>query len=212
VRALGYEKPFIIGQSWGGSTALGYAHVLGEEIAGTIMLAPPIVPWYGPDFWAYKLAATPFIGPIFTHMVLGKYGVTQLQSGAQGASYPETTPDNYVYDTALALILQPHVFHANATYALNLKHHLADMQDGHTTMPGTQQKLMIIHGDKDPTVSIQWNALPFFSRRPDVELIELRGAGHLLHHTWKTEIAREIMRFVQDGDVQSGHRILEKQG
>ena len=126
--------------------------------------------------------------------------------------YPETTPDNYVYDTALALILQPHVFLANATYALNLKHHLADMQDNHTNMPGTQQKLMIIHGDKDPTVSIAWNALPFFSRRPDVELIELRGAGHLLHHTWQTEIAAEIIRFVKDGEVQPGHRILEKQG
>ena len=212
VLALGYEKPFVIGQSWGGSTALGYAHALGEEIAGTIMLAPPIVPWYGPDFWAYRLVSLPVIGPMVAHMVLGKYGATQLQSGAEGASYPETTPDNYVYDTALALILQPVVFAANATYALNLRHHLADMQSSYDAMPGTQDKLMIIHGDKDPTVSIKWNALPFFSRRPDVELIELRGAGHLLHHTWQDEIAAAVMRFVQDGKVRAGHHILEKQG
>ena len=40
VRAMGYEMPVIIGQSWGGSTALAYAQVLGEEIAASVMLAP----------------------------------------------------------------------------------------------------------------------------------------------------------------------------
>ena len=212
VLALGYKNPYVIGQSWGGSTALGYAHVLGQEIAGTIMLAPPIVPWYGPDFWAYRLVNLPLIGPVVAHMVLGKYGATQLAPGAEGASYPETTPDNYVHDTALALILQPHVFRANATYAINLKHHLADMQKANLDMPGTTDKLMIIHGDKDPTVSIKWNAVPFISQRADVELIELRGAGHLLHHTWQDEITAQILRFVNDGKVTAGHHILEKQG
>ncbi|MGC6534998.1 MAG: alpha/beta fold hydrolase [Parvibaculales bacterium] len=212
VKQLGYANPYIIGQSWGGSTALAYAQVHGEEIAGTIMLAPPIVPWYGPDFWAYRLVTTPIIGPAFAHMVLGKYGSTQLQPGAEGAAHPEVTPDNYVYDTALALILQPHVFIANATYAINLKHNLADMQRTRGDMPGTFERLMIIHGDKDPTVSIKWNALPFISARPDVELIELKGAGHLLHHTWKQEIIDQIARFMRDGKVRPGHHKLEKQG
>lgn len=211
VKKLGYENPFIIGQSWGGATALAYAQVLGDEIAGTVMLAPPIVPWYGPDFWAYRLVTTPIIGPIFAHMVLGKYGATQLAPGAEGASYPETTPENYVYDSALALILQPHVFVANATYAINLKHNLADMQQTRGDMPDTFERLMIIHGDKDPTVSIKWNVYPFISQRPDVELIELKGAGHLLHHTWQDEIAAAIGRFAKDGKVNSGHHYLEKQ-
>ena len=29
VRAMGYEMPVIIGQSWGGSTALAYAQIFG---------------------------------------------------------------------------------------------------------------------------------------------------------------------------------------
>ena len=210
VRALGFEQPVVIGQSWGGSVALAYAHSLGPEITGSIMLAPPIIPWYGPDFWAYRLATTPIIGTIFTHITLGKYGATQLDSGAAGAAHPEVTPDGYVRDSALALILQPNAFITNAVYALNLRHHLADMQTTYEDMPGTQGKLMILHGDSDPTVSINYNAMPFLAKRPDVELIELAGAGHLLHHTWKAEITAQVLRFLKDGKVTSGKHQLAK--
>ena len=92
VRALGFEQPLVIGQSWGGSVALAYAHILGPEIAGSIMLAPPIIPWFGPDFWAYRLATTPIIGTIFTHITLGKYGATQLDLGA-AASISSSKPN-----------------------------------------------------------------------------------------------------------------------
>ena len=210
VRAMGYEMPVIVGQSWGGSVALAYAQILGEEITASIMLAPPIIPWYGPDFWANRLVATPLIGPAFAAMVLGKYGATQLQAGAEGAAWPETAPPGYVRDAAIALILQPRAFRTNAVYAMNLKHHLADMQKTYADMPGTKNKLLIIHGDKDRTVNIDYNAASLLGLRPDVEIIELKGAGHLLHHTWKQEITAEIIRLLQDGKVKPGRHVLEK--
>ena len=162
VQAMGYEMPVIIGQSWGGSTALAYAQVLGEEIAASVMLAPPIIPWYGPDYWANRLVTLPIIGPILSNIVLTKYGAAQLQAGSQGAAWPETTPQNYVRDAAIALILQPRAFRTNAVYAMNLKHHLEDMQKTYKDMPGTQSKLLIIHGDKDRTVNIDYNAPRFW--------------------------------------------------
>lgn len=210
VKAMGYEKIVVIGQSWGGSVALGYAQAFGPELLGTVMLAPPIIPWYGPPFWAYRLVTTPLIGPIFAHSVLGKYGESQLHAGAEGAATPEVSPENYVYDAALALILQPRAFITNAVYAIELKHHLADMQKRHLDMPGTQGKLMIIHGDKDRTVNIEYNAESFRLVRDDVELIELKGAGHLLHHTWRHEIGDAVLRFVKDGQVRAGRHILVK--
>lgn len=210
VRALGYEKPVIIGQSWGGSTALAYAHVLGEEIAASVMLAPPIIPWYGPDYWANRLVTTPIIGAILSNIVLAKYGAGLLQAGSEGAAWPETAPDGYVRDAAIALILQPRAFRTNAVYAMNLKHHLADMQKTYSDMPGTKDKLLIIHGDKDRTVNIDYNAASLLALRPDVELLELAGAGHLLHHTWKAEIVAEIMRFLSDGKTMPGRHIRRK--
>ena len=212
VRAMGYEMPVIIGQSWGGSTALAYAQVLGEEIAASVMLAPPIIPWYGPDYWANRLVTLPIIGPILSNIVLTKYGAAQLQAGSQGAAWPETTPQSYVRDAAIALILQPRAFRTNAVYAMNLKHHLEDMQKTYKDMPGTQNKLLIIHGDKDRTVNIDYNAASLLGMRPDVELLELAGAGHLLHHTWKTEITAEIVRFLADGKTTPGRHIRRKQG
>jgi pimeloyl-ACP methyl ester carboxylesterase len=210
VKAMGYDNIIVIGQSWGGSVALGYAQEFGEEINGTVMLAPPIIPWYGPPFWAYRLVTTPIIGPIFAHSILGKYGETQLHAGAKGAATPEVSPENYVFDAALALILQPRAFITNAVYAIELKHHLADMQKRYRDMPGTLRKLLIIHGDKDRTVNIEYNAESFRLLRDDVELIELKGAGHLLHHTWQNEIADAVLRLVKDGQVRPGRHILEK--
>lgn len=211
VRAMGYEKPVIVGQSWGGSVALAYAQVLGQEITASVMLAPPIIPWYGPDFWANRLVAVPLIGPAFAAMVLGKYGATQLHAGAEGAAWPETAPADYVRDAAIALILQPRAFRTNAVYAMNLKHHLADMQKTYADMPGTQGKMLVIHGDKDRTVNIDYNAASLLGIRPDLEILELKGAGHLLHHTWKREITDEIMRLLADGKVTPGRHIRQKQ-
>ena len=210
VKAMGHDNIIVIGQSWGGSVALGYAQEFGMEIQGTVMLAPPIIPWYGPPFWAYRLVTTPIIGPIFAHSILGKYGETQLHAGAEGAAAPEVSPENYVYDAALALILQPRAFITNAVYAIELKHHLADMQKRHLDMPGTQGKLLIMHGNKDRTVNIEYNAESFRLVRDDVELVELNGAGHLLHHTWRHEIADAVLRLVDDGAVRPGRHILEK--
>lgn len=212
VTALGIRKPIIIGQSFGGSVALAYAKLFGQDIAGTVMLAPPIIPYYGPDFWAYRLATTPLVGPAFLHMVLGKYGATQLHPGAEASAWPETAPAGYVQDSALALILQPRTFINNAVQVMALKHHLADMKDGHADMPGTKDRMMIIHGNRDQTVSLKWNALPFLAMRPDVELIELKGAGHLLHHTWQDDILKAILRFARDGRVQAGHHVIRHEG
>ena len=92
------------------------------------MLAPPIIPWYGPDYWANRLVTLPIIGPILSHIVLTKYGAAQMQAGSEGAAWPETAPQDYVRNAAIALILQPRAFRTNAVYAMNLKHHLEDMQ------------------------------------------------------------------------------------
>ena len=210
VLALGYEKPVIIGQSLGGSVALGYAHALGEEISATIMLAPPLIPWYGPDFWANRLMTAPLIGPILSNIILAKYGATQLAPGVDWSVWPETAPENYLRDAAIPLILQPRAFRTNAIYAMNLRHHLADMQKTFADMAGTENKMLIMHGDKDRTVNIDYNAGSFLVARPDAELLELKGAGHMLHHTWKTEITAEILRFLADGKTNPGRHIRRK--
>jgi pimeloyl-ACP methyl ester carboxylesterase len=210
VLALGYEKPVIIGQSLGGSVALGYAHALGEEISATIMLAPPLIPWYGPDFWANRLMNAPLIGPILSNIILAKYGATQLAPGVDWSVWPETAPENYLHDAAIPMILQPRSFRTNAIYAMNLRHHLADMQKTFADMAGTENKMLIMHGDKDRTVNIDYNAGSFLVARPDAELLELKGAGHMLHHTWKTEITAEILRFLADGKTNPGRHIRRK--
>ena len=175
------------------------------------MLAPPIIPWYGPDYWANRLVTLPIIGPILSNIVLTKYGAAQMQAGSEGAAWPETAPQGYVRNAAIALILQPRAFRTNAVYAMNLKHHLEDMQKTYTDMPGTKNKLLIIHGDKDRTVNIDYNAASLLALRPDVELLELAGAGHLLHHTWQKEITAEIMRFLADGKTTPGRHIRRKE-
>ena len=108
VRAMGYEMPVIIGQSWGGSTALAYAQVLGEEITASVMLAPPIIPWYGPDYWANRLVTCRLSGRFCRNIVLTKYGAAQMQAGSEGLPGRKRAA-SYVRDAAIALILQPRV-------------------------------------------------------------------------------------------------------
>ena len=187
---IGVSRPIIVGHSWGGSVAMAIAMAYGDQLSGVMAIAPPLYPWDGQPVWYEKLVTTPVVGSVFTHMVLTKYGRSQLHAGVERNFWPEEAPADYAERVGLALILQPPQFRANAVYSMTLSDNLAALSQ-HYKSPDCP--LILVSGDQDRTVSCERNIKRFHSNFPSSELIIYPGGGHMIHHTKAADLSRKLL-------------------
>jgi pimeloyl-ACP methyl ester carboxylesterase len=208
VGQLGYQNPIIIGHSWGGSVAMAYAQRYDQLIAGALVLAAPLYPWQGKAMWYNQLVTTRFIGRVFAHGLLTKYGMGQLSAGLRGNAYPESVADDYAQKVGLASILLPDNFITNAVYSNHLSDHLATLQASYASI---QTPLILVAGDRDQTVHTKRNSHRFHGEREDCELIYIRNVGHMLHHTQSDKIIDAALRLANGSGPKPGiHEFGEK--
>lgn len=206
VQALGLKKPVIIGHSWGGAVAIAYAQLFADDMTGAVMLGAPLYPWEGAGSWYNRLVTKPIIGPLFTHLVLTKYGLGQLDAGVAGNFHPESILPDYKEKTGLAAILQPKPFIANAVYSLQLSQDLADMQQDYANI---KAPLLLVTGNRDQTVNAKRNSVRLHEAVPQSALIYLRGVGHMLHHTQTAIIAEAVANLARTGGVTAGRTDID---
>lgn len=185
---LGIDRAVVVAHSWSG--ALGAALALGHRarLAGLVMLAPVTHPWSGGVSWYNALAAMPVIGWVFTRLITLPVALAMLQSGARSVFEPQAMPEGYVRDTALALLVRPREFAANAHDIVALKPSVTALSPryGEITTPA-----VVISGTIDTTVSIGIHSRPF-AAATGAQLIELDGVGHMPHHAAPELVADAI--------------------
>ena len=206
MQKLGLQKPVIIGHSWGGAVAIAYAQLFADDMTGAVMLGAPFYPWAGPGSWYNRLVTKPVIGPLFTHLVLTKYGLGQLDAGVAGNFFPEKVRPDYKEKSGLAAILQPKPFIANAVYSLQLSQDLAKMQHDYARITAP---LLLVTGNRDQTVNAKRNSVRLHESLPQSALIYLRGVGHMLHHTQTAIIAEAVTGLARTGRVRAGRTDID---
>jgi pimeloyl-ACP methyl ester carboxylesterase len=186
---LGIDRAIFVVHSWAG--ALGAAMALDRpaldrpaldrpsRVAGLVMLAPVTHPWSGGVAWYNDLAATPFAGPLFAHLLALPIGLAAMESGTKAAFLPQTMPPHYVRDAAIALLMRPAEFMANAHDMVTLKASVAAQAPryGEIAVP-----TVVIAGDADSTVSNEIHARPFVAAVPNAQLVILPGVGHIIQN------------------------------
>ncbi len=176
---LGIASAIFVVHSWAG--ALGAAMALNHpsRVAGLVMLAPVTHPWNGGVAWYNDLAATSVVGPVFTYLLALPIGVALMESGAKSAFPPQEMPARYVHDAAIALLMRPAEFMANAYDMVTLKDAVTAQvaRYGEITVPA-----VVIVGDADTTVSNHIHARPFVAAVRDARLVVLPGVGHIIQN------------------------------
>jgi pimeloyl-ACP methyl ester carboxylesterase len=174
---LGVDRALIVGHSWGGALAPVMAVNHPERVAGLVMLAPVTHRWNGGVAWYHNLGAAPVVGRLFAHTLALPTGVLMLNPGARGAFLPQPMPDNYVRATALALVLRPREFLANAWDMSTLKEAVVAQMPRYAEI---KVPVIILHGDVDKSVYLTTHSQNFVKAVPHAELIVLPGVGHLV--------------------------------
>jgi pimeloyl-ACP methyl ester carboxylesterase len=195
---LGVRRALVLGFSWSGALATALALVAPSRVAGLILLAPVTHPWRGGISWSYRLAATPIVGSLFGHTLVLPIGLMMLAGSARKTFAPQRRPDKYVARAAIALVLRPAQFLANARDVAALKAGVAAQAPRYRAIDAPT---VIMTGDQDVKVPPRSHSQALAAVLPRARLVVLPGVGHMLHHAAKDAIVGEIERLAADAMV-----------
>ncbi len=197
MQVKGISKAIIIGHSFGGAVAASFALAHPEMTAGLVFLSPATHPWPGGIAWYYGLTRMPVIGPMFANTLSLPAGLTKLESGSVCVFAPNPKPDDYVSETAVALVLRPGEFRSNAIDVANLKPYLAGVSPRY---PEIKSPTVIITGDSDSVVLAHIHSEGLARDIEGSDLIWIKNLGHKPDHV-TTDLAVSAIEKVAGFDV-----------
>lgn len=178
VRALGLERPIIVGHSYGGAVALAYGLQFPEEIAGGVALAPICFPEPRLEHLVFGPRAAP--GGHFASRVLGRAMDPALLPLLWNAMFlPATMPPGYAAANPFGLAGTAEQLVAEGEDAAGL---LSGLTRSALSYPACRVPVRILAGDSDIVVSTPRHGYWASHRIPGAAFTLLSGTGHMLHH------------------------------
>jgi pimeloyl-ACP methyl ester carboxylesterase len=186
---LGVSRAIVVGHSWGGALAAAFALDHPRRVAGLVLLAPPLYPFFRGMTWLYAIFATPVAGWLYARTLALPLGAPFIGVALASAFLPQLPPRGYLRRTAALLLLRPATFLANARDVADLKSNLKTQaaRYGAITAP-----TIIVTGDRDMVVPARHHAIACASVIPGAKLVVLPGIGHMLHHAAADRVVAEI--------------------
>lgn len=188
-RALGAERPIVLGHSFGGAVALAWG--LEHDPAALVLVAGVALPWPGGLGWVYEVNGTSLGGAFVPPLLAAWAPRARVRDAIDGVFAPGPVPEGYADHIALPMVMRPRAFRSNARQVNGLYPHIVEMSARYDrlTLP-----IEIVHGDADTSVPVSIHSAPFADRVPSANLTVLDGIGHMPHHHAPDEIAAAIHR------------------
>ena len=188
---LGVERPIVLGHSYGGAVALGWALRDPGNTAALVLLAPASHPWPGDlGFW-YRVTAS----PLGRWLVLPAVSAFAPQGRAEDVIErifaPDPVPEGYADHVGLDLALRRSQLAVNAIQVNALRVHVEAMVDHY---PQLTLPVEILHGTADTTVGMSIHSERLAAEVPGANLVRLEGVGHMPHHARRAETLDAIAR------------------
>jgi len=186
---LGVGPVILVVHSWSGALGARMALDYPERVAGLVMLAPVAYPWRGGVGWYTKLVAIPVIGPLLAYTITLPLGHFLAGPGARGVFLPQVMPDDFVGNTATALLLRPREFLANARDIVTLR---AAVEEQAPRYRDIRVPTVVISGEIDKTVTTNIHSRPFAKAVSNAKLIVLPDVGHMVQNAAPELVISEI--------------------
>lgn len=171
----GIKSAIIIGHSFGGAIAAAFGIRHPQKTEGLLFLAPATHPWPGGVDWYYTLAAMPFFGWLFTHVLVIPIGLRRVENGTRSVFHPNERPADYIAKTAPELVLRPQTFRNNAADVVNLFAYVSTHASRYREI---KAPTIIITGDSDDIVLEELHSRGLARDIPGAELVTIRNLGH----------------------------------
>jgi pimeloyl-ACP methyl ester carboxylesterase len=186
---LDVGRAIVVAHSFAGSVATALALEDPGRVAGLVLIAPVLYPWSTGIAWYYSFAATPVLGPVFAHTLAVPVGSLLLQPITRSVFAPQQAPADYAERAAIALVLRPETFLANARDVAGLNAFVTRQAPRYASI---KAPTVIITGDHDTIVSPDIHARAFAAKVPQSKLVVLEGIGHMPHHVASDRVVAAI--------------------
>jgi pimeloyl-ACP methyl ester carboxylesterase len=206
IKALGIERPVLLGHSWGGAVATAYALRFPEDLSGLLVLSGATHVWEGKTAWYHRLVATPVIGTMFLYLLMLPGGQLLMGPGVASNFAPNFPPVDYANRIGLPLLFRPANFRANSADSANLRGYLATQSKryGDIKVP-----TIIITGNRDRTVWAKLHSYALHDEIKGSELIKLVGVGHMPHYIRPDLVTNALSRLAMGEPPRAGMHVIE---
>jgi pimeloyl-ACP methyl ester carboxylesterase len=206
IKALGIERPVLLGHSWGGAVATAYALAYPDDLSGLLVLSGATHVWEGKTAWYHRLVATPVLGILFLYLLMIPGGQLMMGPGVVGNFAPNFPPVDYARRIGLPLLFRPANFRANSADSANLRDYLKiqSKRYGEIRVP-----TIIITGNRDRTVWAKLHSYALHDEIKGSELIKLVGVGHMPHYIRPDLIVDALSRLALGEPPRAGIHVIE---
>ncbi|WP_136065192.1 alpha/beta fold hydrolase [Modicisalibacter radicis] len=191
-RALGIERPLLVGHSLGGAVALALAENYPGDVAGLALLAPLTgqeteVP---PAFRGMAIRS-PRWRRLVADTLAVPFGVRYSSRMLAAIFAPEPVPADFATRGGGLLTLRPQAFYANSTDLAMLEHALPQLVDRYHEL---RLPVGILFGERDAILDPARHGMAMRDKVPGLAVETLPEAGHMLPLTRPDETAAFIRR------------------
>ena len=188
---LGAESPIVLGHSYGGAVALGWALRAETPPAALTILSGASNPWPGGLGWRYRLTTGTFGQWVLNPLAAAFLTHTPADSFVETIFAPQDVPEGYLDHVGAGLALRRETLSANSRQIQALSDHLAVMSQSYGAL---EMPVEILHGTVDEIVPLEVHAEPLTAQLPDARLTRLDGIGHMPHHAVPEDVVAAIDR------------------
>ncbi|WP_246100789.1 alpha/beta fold hydrolase [Palleronia caenipelagi] len=186
---LGVRDEIVVGHSFGGSVAMGWA--LNHDPAAVVALAGATQPWPGGLGALYTVNGTALGGAAVAPLIAAFASEPWVASKIERVFHPQPAPEGYADHIGVDLTLRTQSVRANARQITNLRPHVVSMSRRY---PSLTLPIELVHGTEDAIVPIHVHSEPLSEQVDSAHLTRLDGIGHMPHHVATEEVTAAIER------------------
>lgn len=178
--ALDFDRPLVLGHSYGGAVALAWATRHPGTLSGLVLLAAASNPWDTPLSLFYRVLSHPVGGAILAPILTAWVPDRVLDRAIAGVFEPQPMPDGYADYIGAELALRRASLRENARQRATIEDEIRTMVPDYGDIDVPTE---ILHGTADRTVWLSVHSQPLSRQIPDANLVAMEGVGHAPHHS-----------------------------
>jgi len=190
---LDIDRPIVVGHSYGGAVAMGWALQAEAQTAGLVLLGGATYPWDAPLGGWYRLNATR-LGRPARASVAAFAPETMVATVLDSVFEPAEVPEGYdaYFGPTLSIRRQSQ---ANNTRQVNSLLDFVTVM--HPQYADLSLPIELLHGDADTIVGLEIHSRRLAADVASATLTVLSGAGHMPQHSHPDAVVAAIQRVAQ---------------
>jgi pimeloyl-ACP methyl ester carboxylesterase len=173
---VGVKQAIIVGHSFGSAITATFAVDHPDKVRGLVFLSAASHPWPGgKTSWYYDLATVPLLGRLFAETLAWPGGKLQMKAATDCVFSPNQTPETYLRDASIELVLRPSAFRSNSLDVEGLYRHALQIAPRYREI---KAPTVVISGDRDTVVYEEIHSVGLGRDIPGADLVWVHNLGH----------------------------------